>query len=103
MVSAAFIPAVGLTAPRATRAVSRHTTPVMSMRKRAARLAALPATLTTVAPALAEGTGESLGIDNPLLYIPLILIPAAFFVLFLQFGGGQDNEDFFGTYDERRR
>mmetsp|Transcript_5433 Transcript_5433/g.11452 ORF Transcript_5433/g.11452 Transcript_5433/m.11452 type:complete len:114 (-) Transcript_5433:429-770(-) len=60
--------------------------------------------LAAIAPALAtEGTGEALGIDSPLLFIPLLLVPAAFFVLFVQFAGGQDNEDFFGGYDQRRK
>ena len=62
------------------------------------------ATITTAAPALAsEGTGEGLGVDSPLLLVPLILIPVVFLVLYLQFDGGQDKSDFFGTYDQRRK
>lgn len=49
-----------------------------------------------------EGTGEGLGIDNALLYIPLILIPGVMFILFAQFGSQQDNSDFMGGYDDRR-
>lgn len=76
----------------------------MSLRNNVARVAAaVPATLAAVAPALAtEGTGEGFGIDNPLLFLPFILIPGAFLALFLQFDGSQDKEDFFGAYDERR-
>lgn len=104
MVSTAFVPAVGLTVPRTAPAVSRRVAPVMSLRKQTARLAALPATLATIAPVLAtEGTGESLGIDNPLLFLPLFVVPAVFLALYLQFDGGQDKDDFFGAYDDRRR
>lgn len=54
-------------------------------------------------PAIAsEGTGEGLGIDNALLFVPLILIPSVFFVFFIQFGRQQENSDFMGTYDDRR-
>lgn len=95
-------PVAPLRPSQATRAVSARRAPVMSAHRRnGARLAALPA-LLAVAPALAEGTGEGLGIDNALLYLPLIVIPSAFFVLFLGFGRSQDNEDFTGEYDERR-
>lgn len=104
MVSAAFVPAVGLAVPRTAPAVSRRVAPVMTLRKQVARLAALPATLATIAPALAtEGTGESLGIDSPLLFLPLLLIPGVFLTLYLQFDGSQDKDDFFGAYDDRRR
>ena len=55
------------------------------------------------APVLAsEGTGEGLGIDSPLLYIPIILIPGVFLAFFIQFARQQENSDFTGTYDERR-
>eukprot|EP00179_Madagascaria_erythrocladioides_P005691 CAMPEP_0198307972 /NCGR_PEP_ID=MMETSP1450-20131203/767_1 /TAXON_ID=753684 ORGANISM="Madagascaria erythrocladiodes, Strain CCMP3234" /NCGR_SAMPLE_ID=MMETSP1450 /ASSEMBLY_ACC=CAM_ASM_001115 /LENGTH=105 /DNA_ID=CAMNT_0044010601 /DNA_START=73 /DNA_END=390 /DNA_ORIENTATION=+ len=76
-----------------------------SVRKsNAAALAGISAPVLAAAPALAaEGTGAALGVDNALLFIPLTLIPAALFVLFLQFGSTQDNEDFFGGYDERRK
>lgn len=106
MVSAAFVNASPFTAVRPalrTAAVSRRATPVMSMRKNAARLASVPATLIATAPVLAtEGTGEGLGIDTPLLFIPLVLIPALFFVFFIQFARSQSNEDFNGPYDQRR-
>lgn len=104
MVSA-FIPATSLPLTARTRAiaVSPRRAPQMSLRKHAARIAALPTTLATVAPALAtEGTGEGLGIDSPLLFLPLILIPAAFLVFYLQFDGSQNKEDFLGEYDQRR-
>lgn len=99
MVSSAFVPTTPL-----RLSVSRHVTTSnrrtvnMSVRKPAARLAAIPATLMTALPALADGTGEGLGIDNALLFLPLIVIPGAFLALFLQFGSGQDNEDFLGEY-----
>lgn len=109
MVSAAFVPATPLSLaarPANTAPVARRSVTVMSVsrKQQAARLAAsIPATLLTVAPALAtEGTGEGLGIDTPLLYIPIVLIPGLFFVFFLQFGRSQNNEDFTGPYDERR-
>lgn len=73
------------------------------LRRAAARAAALPATLAVSLPALAsEGTGEGLGIDNALLYIPLILIPGVLLIFFIQFGRQQDNSDFMGGYDDRR-
>lgn len=102
----AFVPgaAVFSRATISRGVVSTRKAPVqMSMRRNAARLAALPATLATIVPALAtEGTGEGLGIDTALLFIPLILIPGAFLALFLQFDGSQNKEDFLGEYDERR-
>lgn len=105
MVSPAFIPAAAALPVRTPRAVTTRRAPVMSMsmRKHAARLAALSTTLATVAPAVAtEGTGEGLGIDSALLYLPLIGIPAVFLAFFLQFDGSQNKEDFIGEYDERR-
>eukprot|EP00186_Timspurckia_oligopyrenoides_P000950 CAMPEP_0182450050 /NCGR_PEP_ID=MMETSP1172-20130603/38599_1 /TAXON_ID=708627 /ORGANISM="Timspurckia oligopyrenoides, Strain CCMP3278" /LENGTH=105 /DNA_ID=CAMNT_0024647529 /DNA_START=41 /DNA_END=358 /DNA_ORIENTATION=+ len=75
--------------------------PVSKKTMSAARLIAF-APIVSVAPALAEGTGEALGIDSNLLFLPLILIPVAFFVLFAQFGSQQNNEDFFGEKDDRR-
>lgn len=104
--NAAFVSATSLSVKPATRtATTTHRTPTakLSVRKCAAHLAALPATLAAIAPALAtEGTGEGLGIDTPLLYIPLVLIPAIGFILFIPFARSQDNEDFTGEYDERR-
>lgn len=100
-VSAASVAPLRLTANPAKTA--RRTAPTMTLRKQAARLASIPATLATIAPVLAsEGTGEGLGIDTPLLYLPLILIPAVFFALFIPFTRTQNNEDFTGEYDERR-
>lgn len=103
MVSAAFVPAVALPALSSTRAVSTRPAVRMSLRKNAARVAAAVPALAAAAPALAsEGTGAGLGIDSALLYIPLILVPAVFLTLFLQFDGSQNKEDFFGNYDDRR-
>lgn len=108
MVSPAFVPATAVPAARVrTQAVSSRAivAPRMSLRRNFARVtAAVPATLAAVAPVLAsEGTGEGLGIDNALLFLPLVVIPGVFLALYLQFDGSQDKEDFFGAYDERRR
>lgn len=105
MVSAAFVPAVAVPRLSASRtAVSSRPAPRMSLRKHAARLATIPATLAAVAPAIAsEGTGEGLGIDSALLFLPLILIPSIFLALYLQFDGSQNKDEFFGPYDQRRR
>ena len=77
-----------------------------SRRARLARaLALLPASaMATVAPVLAsEGTGEALGVDAPILLLPLVLVPSVLLFLYLQFDGSQDKSDFFGAYDERRK
>lgn len=104
--NAAFVSATALTVKPLNHTATttrRASTTTMSARKHMARLAALPATLAAIAPALAtEGTGEGLGIDTPLLYIPLVLIPVIGFILFIPFARSQDNEDFTGEYDERR-
>lgn len=105
MVSPAFIPALSrpLTFGAPARPVSCRRPARMSLRKHAARLATIPASLALAAPTWAsEGTGEGLGIDSALLFIPLISIPAIFLILYLQFDGSQDKSDFFGSYDERR-
>lgn len=79
----------------ARAAVSPRTAPAMAMSPRTAAAraaAALPAALAAL-PALAtEGTGEPLGIDNPLLLLPLIVIPGTFLFLFLGFARSQVNE-----------
>ena len=46
---------------------------------------------------------QALGVDDGKLLIPLILIPTIIFILYQGFGAEQDNEDFFDTYDQRRR
>ncbi len=108
MVNSAFVsltPALPRTSVRAARVSPRMAAaPKPNVARRAAaRLAALPASLVATAPVWAtEGTGEGLGIDSPLLWIPLVLIPGAFLILFIQFGRSQDNSDFLGGYDERR-
>lgn len=113
MCKAAFVTGTPLSSVRAgvrgAVTVSRHATgtrvtTTMSLRKHAARVAMVPpALLTALPPALAtEGTGEGLGIDTPLLYIPLVLVPAVLFVFFVQFGRSQSNDDFIGPYDDRR-
>ncbi|KAJ8900721.1 hypothetical protein NDN08_000022 [Rhodosorus marinus] len=90
--------------PLTTRAVGRSVsvkkTTVMKMDVK--KLAVMiPAIVPSVAHA-AEGTGAGLGIDNVLLYLPLVLIPTTFFFLFIGFGRSQDNTDFFGDFDGRR-
>lgn len=88
---------------RSTARAATSRAPRMSLARRAAavRAAALPAVLAA-APALAEGTGEGLGIDNGLLYLPFILVPGVFLFLFLQFDRSQNKDDFFGNTDDRR-
>jgi len=61
------------------------------------------AALSIAAPAFAEGTGEAIGIDDGRLLIPLLLIPTIVFVVYQGFASDQDNEDFFDTYDQRRK
>ena len=66
-------------------------------------LAPATAALSIAAPAFAEGTGEALGVDDGRLLIPLLLIPVLVFVTYQGFAAEQDNEDFFDTYDQRRK
>jgi len=61
------------------------------------------AALSIAAPAFAEGTGEALGVDDGRLLIPVLLIPVLVFVTYQGFAAEQDNEDFFDTYDQRRK
>merc|ERR1712216_945637 len=61
------------------------------------------AALSIAAPAFAEGTGEALGVYDGKLLIPIILIPTIIFVIYQGFASDQDNEDFFDTYDQRRK
>jgi hypothetical protein len=73
--SAAFVtgPSAALRARVPTVAVSSRAAPAMSLRANIARAAAtIPAALLA-APALAEGTGESFGVDSPLLLLPLVV------------------------------
>jgi hypothetical protein len=75
MMSAAFVtgPSIALRARVPTVAVSSRAAPAMSLRANIARAAAtIPAALLA-APALAEGTGESFGVDSPLLLLPLVV------------------------------
>lgn len=75
---------------RASTVVAAPRMSVAPVRRAAARASASLTALAVAAPALAtEGTGEGLGIDNALLYIPLLGIPAVFLFLFLQFGSSQ--------------
>lgn len=79
--STAFVTATPFLASAARPCVvatSRRAVPVMSARKQAARLAAIPASLVTVAPTLAtEGTGE--GKSSTLLSIfPSLHLHAVF-------------------------
>jgi len=46
---------------------------------------------------------QALGVDDGKLLIPLILIPTIIFVIYQGFASDQDNEDFFDTYDQRRK
>ena len=46
---------------------------------------------------------QALGVDDGKLLIPLILIPTIIFVIYQGFAAEQDNEDFFDTYDQRRK
>ena len=46
---------------------------------------------------------QALGIDDGKLLIPMLLIPTIIFVIYQGFASTQDNEDFFDTYDQRRR
>eukprot|EP00291_Cryptomonas_curvata_P023799 CAMPEP_0172156478 /NCGR_PEP_ID=MMETSP1050-20130122/3232_1 /TAXON_ID=233186 /ORGANISM="Cryptomonas curvata, Strain CCAP979/52" /LENGTH=117 /DNA_ID=CAMNT_0012825549 /DNA_START=40 /DNA_END=393 /DNA_ORIENTATION=+ len=55
------------------------------------------------APAFAEGTGEALGLDDTRLIVPLILVPVIIGIIFQGFAAEQDNDDFFDTYDQRRK
>lgn len=108
MVAAAFVSGAALPVRSARIAsVSYHQAPVMRAEKRQPARIAFPAAmasaLTTAMPAFAsEGTGEALGIDNALLVVPLVLVPAVFFILFLQFDRQQDKSDFMGAFDDRR-
>ena len=68
----------------------------------AAKVAAVSAAMLAMPAIAAEGTGAPLGVEEPLLYLPLILVPTAFFVLYLGFAREQPNDDFFGETDDRR-
>lgn len=46
---------------------------------------------------------QALGVDDGKLLIPIIVVPLFVFLLFQGFAANQDNEDFFDTYDQRRR
>uniref|UniRef100_A0AAU8MIF8 PsbW n=1 Tax=Chroomonas placoidea TaxID=173977 RepID=A0AAU8MIF8_9CRYP len=61
------------------------------------------ANIAIASPVFAEGTGEALGIDDTRLIVPVILIPVITFILYAGFASEQDNEDFFDTYDQRRK
>jgi len=84
------------------RSVVRMTAQKSQEPKWAVAAGAAVAPWLAASPALAEGTGEALGVDNVLLLIPLVVVPIALFTLYLQFGSTQNNEDFFGGYDDRR-
>lgn len=100
----AFVTAAPLLSRAHAPVATSRVAPRMSFSRRAAaRVAALPTALAVTAPALAEGTGEALGVDNGLLVLPLILVPGIFLFLFLQFDSSQDKDDFFGAFDDRRR
>lgn len=103
MVSA-FVSGTPLVVSSVSRSVSVRRNVRMSVASnvRKAALATLPAIVPMSALA-AEGTGKSLGVDNVLLLVPLIVVPGIFLTLFLQFGASQDNSDFFGTTDDRRQ
>jgi len=77
--------------------------PTVADFKKAVAPAIALANALIVAPAFAEGTGEAIGIDDGRLIIPLVLIPVVIGVAYGGFAGGQDNEDFFDTYDQRRK
>mmetsp|Transcript_46420 Transcript_46420/g.92861 ORF Transcript_46420/g.92861 Transcript_46420/m.92861 type:complete len:119 (+) Transcript_46420:39-395(+) len=66
-------------------------------------LAPAVAAFSVAAPAFAEGTGEALGVDDGRLLVPIIIIPVFVALLFGNFASTQDNEDFFDTYDQRRK
>ncbi|KAA8500009.1 hypothetical protein FVE85_7594 [Porphyridium purpureum] len=105
-VSGSFGPASALVA-QPKRAVSAQRRGVVAMSaagKKAQQMAALAVAQVAVAmPALAaEGTGAALGVEEPLLFLPLILIPSVFFILFLGFSNKQPKDDFFGAKDDRR-
>ncbi|EKX47331.1 hypothetical protein GUITHDRAFT_152083 [Guillardia theta CCMP2712] len=104
--------AAAFTAPHSAGLRLRSATPAMSMKadsniripegvKKA--LAPAIAFAGAAAPAFAEGTGEALGVDDGKLLIPIIVVPLFVFLLFQGFAANQDNEDFFDTYDQRRR
>mmetsp|Transcript_1758 Transcript_1758/g.3032 ORF Transcript_1758/g.3032 Transcript_1758/m.3032 type:complete len:109 (+) Transcript_1758:295-621(+) len=107
----AFVSSVSLSSSAAASKLVSKTTVAKAAKismvadnKKVAVPAAAMSSLMIAMPALAtEGTGEALGIDSNLLLIPLVLIPIAFFALFIQFASKQDNEDFFGGYDQRRK
>lgn len=46
---------------------------------------------------------QALGVDDGRLLIPVLLIPVLVFVTYQGFAAEQDNEDFFDTYDQRRK
>ena len=47
--------------------------------------------------------GQAFGIDDGRLILQLVLIPVLIGVAYGGFSGTQDNEDFFDTYDQRRK
>jgi len=61
------------------------------------------ANIAVASPVFAEGTGESLGVDDGRLIVPLVLIPVVIGLLWGGFASDQDNSDFFDTYDQRRK
>jgi len=94
IMNSAFVATSPLLLASPRRAAATATAPRMAVapvRRAAAQASAsLAALAATAAPVLAtEGTGEGLGIDNALLYVPLLGIPAVFLFLFLQFGSSQ--------------
>lgn len=77
--------------------------PTVADVKKAIAPAIAVANAVIAAPAFAEGTGEAFGIDDGRLILPLVLIPVLIGVAYGGFSGTQDNEDFFDTYDQRRK
>jgi len=93
---------------RPSAAVARRVSvarPAMAMPKPAALMGAAAAALAALPAQVlaAEGTGAAFGVEEPALFIPLVAVPVIFGILFIGFAKEQDNEEFFGDYDQRRK
>lgn len=58
---------------------------------------------TSPCPPRHSSNPQILGVDDTRLIVPLLLIPVLVFISFAGFGAEQDNEDFFDSYDQRRK
>jgi len=67
------------------------------------RTCELTSAVSVFPPPCARFHWQALGVDDGKLLIPLILIPTIIFVIYQGFAADQDNEDFFDTYDQRRK